>query len=105
MPRTIESTLANHDEARRRLATGRPVWDQKIPIGPIIRDESLTFEQTRDGVHGLLTSSPWVKDSAEFSDLRALVEELGDTETDQEFNAVLDFIYDHADADRVWLYG
>ena len=37
MPRTVETIVACHQEARARRCAGRPIWDLKIPVKPALQ--------------------------------------------------------------------
>lgn len=102
MPRTIESILSSREDARSRVATGKPVWDEKVEIKKYLHNDDLSFGQTRDRVVSALKASRWFR-KEEFSDLHDAVEEMADAETVEHFDLVLDAIYDMADADRIWL--
>ena len=104
MPRTIESILASHDEARSRRASGKPVWDSKvIGVRAIIQDDHLSVEQTAEAVADRIARSRWFRDAGDDDELRLAVDELRDSEDAEHFNLVMDAIYDLADADRVWI--
>lgn len=103
MPRTVEHRVEMARIARERTAAGKPVWDRKIRLGGVFRDETLTFEELRDTVVRALRTSSWFKRHDEYDDLPQYTEELADTEDRAAFNDVLDAIYDLADYDRVWI--
>lgn len=101
MPRDIEQIVETHRAARERVAAGLPVWDRRINLADIFRNEDMTFEQRRDAIVKRIRNSGWItEDSYTLADL---VEELGDAESADEFDAVWDEIYNQADADRVWI--
>ncbi len=68
-----------------------------------INDDDLSFEETRDRVVSALRSSSWFRSADEYHDLPDLVEELAETVEVEEFDAVLEAIYDGADYDRAWI--
>ena len=103
MPRTVDHRVEMARLSRERTAAGKPVWNSKLRLGPVFRDETLTFEELRDTVASRLRASTWFKSYDEYDDLPMLAEELADTEDRASLNAVLDEIYDIADADRVWI--
>lgn len=101
MPRDIEHIVDTHRAAQKRRAAGLPVWDRTIDLRPVWRNENLTFEQRRDAIVKRIRNSGWITDDSLHLD--GLVEELGDVEAVDEFDAVWDAIYDEADSDRVWI--
>lgn len=103
MSRTVESILDAHQAATARRAAGQPVWEYRINLGHVFRDEALTFEERRDAIVGVLTRSRWMREAGEDDILTALVEELGDAPDAEEFDEVWDAIYDRANADRAWI--
>ena len=45
MPKTVAHIVRTHELASKRRATGRPIWDQKIPIKQLLtNDDALTPE-------------------------------------------------------------
>ncbi len=101
MPRDIEHIVDTHRIAQQRRDAGLPIWDRRINLAGVFRNENLTFEERRDAIVRKIRASGWVTD--ESWSLDNLVEELGDTENVDEFDAVWDAIYDQADIDRVWI--
>ncbi len=101
MPRDIDHIVETHRAARERVAAGLPVWDRRVDVRDVFRNENLTFEQRRDAIVRRIRNSGWTIEPG--STLDHVVEELGDTEDTDEFDAVWDVIYDYADTDRVWI--
>jgi hypothetical protein len=103
MPNTVEHKVEMRQLARERLDAGKPVWDRKIRLADVWRNEAMTFEQRRDAIVARLRASAWFKGYDEYDELPQSVEEMADAETKAAFNDVMDEIYDIADADRVWI--
>ncbi len=101
MPRDIEHIVETHRAARERVAAGLPVWDRRINLADIWRNDALSFEAKRDAIVRRIRRSGWITEDN--WSLDNLVEELGDAADTDEFDAVWDVLYDHADADRVWI--
>ncbi len=76
-------------------------WLLTINLRDVFRNEDMTFEERRDAIVARIRASGWITED-DWS-LDNLVEELGDVETTDEFDAVWDEIYNEADADRVWI--
>ncbi len=78
-----------------------PTWTLTINVADVFHNDDLTFEQIRDTVVQRIRASGWIgEDDHTLGDL---VDELGDAADTDEFDAVWDVLYDHADADRVWI--
>lgn len=78
--------------------TGR--WKDKVRIGDIWRNPDMTQQERKTALVKRFRESRWFKANP---DLAAIVEELEDTETVEEFDVVWAALYDEADADRVWI--
>lgn len=81
-------------------------WKYKLSVADVFHNEDMTFEEIRDVVVRRIRGSAWFKGCVKqsmFSELEDAVEELADTESTEEFDAVWGFIYDIADADRCWI--
>lgn len=124
MPRTIESIVENHRVASERRAAGKPVWDRKIDLKPILReDQSNTSNehaaQVANRIGELVRSqvpADWLDwDSTDLDEdlayivegMEALKPDSYDGEEDftplEDLNSMLDQLYDWADSKRVWL--
>jgi hypothetical protein len=103
MPRTTESIVDSHREATARRAAGRPVWDRRVNVADVFHNEAMTFEQRRDAIARRLRASDWLAGRDMFDGLVLAVEGLEQAEDADEFDGWWDEIYDHADADRVWI--
>ena len=105
MPDTAEHRAEMHTLVRQRAAAGQPVWDRRINVADVFRNEDLTFEQRRDAIVARLRKSPWITDRDQdgFDQLGDVVENLATAEGEEEFNGWWDELYDHADYDRVWI--
>jgi hypothetical protein len=103
MPSSVEHKVEMHRLARERQAAGLPVWDRKIRLADVFRNPDMTFEERRDAIVARLRASVWLKGYDEDSDLTQFVDEMSEAADVEEFDGVWDFIYDIADADRVWI--
>lgn len=112
MPRTIDSLTDAHRAAAERRAAGRPIWDHKLRIKHLLSNDTSDENAQKVGVEvaKVLRASTWAKadakDAAERggdSEVAMCAEEFEDIEDLDHFNAVLDRLYDLADADRAWI--
>lgn len=112
MPRTIEGIVENHQAATERRKAGKPVWDRKLHIKHLLSEDTSTENAKKVGneIAQVLRGSSWLKadekESAERmggSEVAQVAEEFEDIEDLEHFNAVMDRLYDLADADRVWV--
>jgi hypothetical protein len=105
MPRTVDHIVDTHRIAAARRDAGLPVWDRRINLADIWRNEGLTFEQRRDAIVSRLNASPWIKnrDQSGFDQLGDIVYSLSTADDQEEFNGWWGELYDHADIDRVWI--
>jgi hypothetical protein len=103
MPRTADHIVATHQITRQRIADGLPVWGGSIDVSDVFHNDALTFEQRRDAIAKRLKVSPWYvnADVAEFDGVHDVVNDLADSEDQEEFNGWWDELYDLADIDRV----
>src|ERR1700748_2911454 len=102
MPDTVEHRVEMHQLASERRAAGTPVWDRRIDVSSVFRNEELAYEERRDAIVKIIRDSPWFKQYDEGDELPQLVEELAEAAED-EFRFPWDAIYDIADYDRVWI--
>jgi hypothetical protein len=102
MPDTVEHRVEMYQLAQERRAAGKPVWDRRVDVSAVFRNEELAYEERRDAIVEIIRNSPWFKQYDEDDDLPQFVEELADAGED-EFRYPWDAIYDIADADRVWI--
>ena len=105
MPDTVDHRVATFEAAQKLRQAGRPVWAFTVRFAPIFHDESLTFEERRDQLVGILRRSKWFK-SHEIqcgTHLGEIAEGLADAEDVEEFDGWWDEMYDEADYDRVWI--
>jgi hypothetical protein len=100
VPRTVEGIVEAHQAARERRTAGRPIWDRRIHLADVWRDEERSFQERRDEVVRRLRASGWVEKNEEVAEL---VEELAEVDTLAYFDDVWDGLYDLADTDRVWI--
>lgn len=104
MPRTIEHITEMHRLATERRNTGKRAWAHTVDVSSVWRDfDEEQVNASAQSLAALLKASAWYKAYDEFSDLHQAVEELGDADTMEWFDAVWDGIYDLADYDRVWV--
>jgi len=83
-----------------------PVWHIRIDVSDVFRNETMTFEERRDAIVNRLRTSRWFglrHDEDDREQLQLLLEELADVSDVDEFDGVWSWIYDEADADRVWI--
>jgi hypothetical protein len=103
MPDTVEHRVEMHQLARQRVAAGLPVWDRKINLADVFHNEAMSFIEIRDAVARRLRASTWLKDRDEFDELVEAVDNLAEAEDAQGFDEWWSVVYDHADADRMWI--
>lgn len=99
----VEHKVEMHQLARERQDAGLPVWDRKLRLADVFRNEDMSFEERRDAIVARIRATAWFKGYGEGDDLPQFVEELAGTQTPDEFDGPWDCIYDQADADRVWI--
>lgn len=112
MPRTIESIAHSHDIANRRRAEGLPVWGYTVRIKHLLTDDESDESAQKVGkeVATVLRTSAWAEADREFarerggdSEVIVCAEEFEEVRGLEDFNAVLDRLYDLADVDRAWI--
>lgn len=103
MPSTPDHKVEMHQLARARVAAGLPVWDRKIRLGDVFRNEDMSFEERRDAIAARLRASAWLTDPDRRMGLDEAVDGLAGAEDVDEFDGWWDEIYDLADYDRVWI--
>ena len=124
MPLTVERIVENHRVAAERRAAGKPVWDRKINIKVILReDQSNTSNEhaahVANRIGALVRSSvpsAWLDAASDVADddLIDIVEGMEALKPDSyageedftpldDLNSMLDQLYDWADSKRVWL--
>ena len=104
MPRTVDHIVATHQLAQQRREAGQPVWDRKLNLADIFHNDALSFVESRDAIVRRIRISGWLDGRDEFDDLVELVNDhLAYAEDVKEFDELWDAVYDHADADRVWI--
>jgi hypothetical protein len=100
MPRTVDHIVATHQLAQQRRDAGLPIWDRKLNLSDVFHNDAMTFTESRDAIVRIIRASGWPDRN---STVYALLDEIADAETTDEFDAPWDLIYDEADADRVWI--
>jgi len=88
-----------------------PKWKHQVNVKASFHNDDMTFTQRRDAICKTFRKAPfWPKDHEELERADAetwriweLVDELADTEGEDEFDWVWDEIYDWADRNRVWI--
>jgi hypothetical protein len=103
MPNTADHRAEMHRLATQRRDAGKPIWDRRINLRDVWRNQDMTFEERRDAVVRRLRSSGWMATHEDGDILHQLVEELAEAQDADEFDAPWDAIYDEADYDRVWI--
>lgn len=112
MPRTIEGILDSHHAASERREKGKPIWDRKLHIKHLMTQDTSneSAQKTGAAISQVLSASEWLKaDEKENGErigggeVAQIADEIKDVETLEHLNAVLDSLYDLADADRVWI--
>jgi hypothetical protein len=88
-------------QARRKL--GLSAWAFTVRFSPVFHDETLTFEERRDQLVGILRRSKWFKSREDGGVLHAIAEGLAGADDVDEFDGWWDELYDEADYDRVWI--
>jgi len=74
-------------------------WTQTVKIGHIWKDETLGWQEIRDAVIPHLRRLK----GDDFGNLEDIIDELAETTTVGEFDTVWGFLYDYADAERIWI--
>lgn len=109
MARTIESIGDSHHAAEERRAAGKPIWDRTLRIKHLLSKDSddETARETARQIAAALKGSTWAREDktryGDASEVQYLVTRLRRTTTLKRLNALLDELYDLADADRVWI--
>jgi hypothetical protein len=101
MPRTVDHIVATHHLAQERRDAGLPIWDRKLNVADVFRNDEMSFEERRDAVVARIRRSGWIETGN--WNLSHLVDGLASAEAVEEFDGWWDEIYDEADADRVWI--
>lgn len=103
MPRTVDHIVETHRLARARQDAGLPIWDRRINLKDVFRNEDMTFEQRRDVIVRRIKRSPWYTEQEDYSHLHDVVIDLEEADDAEEFDSAWDEMYDLADIDRVWI--
>jgi hypothetical protein len=106
MPDTVDHRVETFKAAQKLRNAGQPVWTFTVRFAPIFHDESsLTFEERRDQLVGILRRSAWFKsrDDGVFDRLHEIADGLADADDVEEFDGWWDDLYDEADYDRAWI--
>ena len=108
MPSTIESLVDSHHAATERRKAGKPIWDHRIRI--VQGQTDATTQEVGKQIATILRASTWAKadqkDAEEGggdSEVIMCAEEFEDVTDEEHFDAILDRLYDLADADRTWI--
>lgn len=120
MPRTLESMVDNHKVAQERRRAGRPVWDHRLKIADLITDLQNKLEEDPEAdIQGVgkqigerIRNSSWAKEDEKAvkerggfdSEVMECAEEFEDVTDQDDFELILDRLYDLADADRTWVH-
>lgn len=105
MARTIDSILSAHEAASERRKAGKPIWDYRLHIKHLLGTDSSPEAVQRIGkqIAAILRASAWAKDDGEMGEVALLAEAFEEVEDVDEFNGTMGYLYDLADADRVWV--
>ncbi len=103
MPDTPEHRADMFLLAQERKEAGLPVWERKIQLGDVFRNDEMTFTQRRDAICKRIKVSGWMKLHEEDYDFETLLEELANVDDPDDFDYWWDQLYDYADEDRVWI--
>jgi len=103
MPDSVDHRVEMYQLARERRKAGKPVWSETVKVGDIFHNPELSFEQQRDQVCFRFRQSRWMRRAPECEPIHEYIDELGDTEDQQEFNEVFQSVYDEADYARIWI--
>lgn len=112
MPNTVEHKVEMFRLAQERRNAGRPVWDSRLRIKHLLTDDGSdeSAHEVGQQIAATLRASSWMKadqrqaeDRLGDSEVQLVAEEFEDIKDLDHFNAVLDTLYDLADADRVWV--
>jgi hypothetical protein len=119
MPRTIDSILASNKAANERRETGKPVWDGTIKIKDLLSNDDLDIDQIialgKSVAAQIRIGAPkkWQKMCEDFdfnlddiiTCFDSLVLGVNETKKDllDEFNGLMDELYDWSDRARIWI--
>ena len=115
MPRTLESITDCHRAATERRKAGRPIWDHYLNIGHLIRElqdnPEADLQETGKQIGALIRASSWAKADVKAieerggiaSEVMGCAEEFEEVTDEEDFDLILDRLYDLADADRTWI--
>lgn len=115
MTRTLESIVDNHRAATERRKAGRPTWDYRLNIRHLIvrlqDDPEASIQEVSKQIASLIRTSAWAKADEKaietrggiISEVMTCAEEFEEVTDEDDFDAILDRLYDLADADRAWV--
>lgn len=82
-------------------------WNHSLELYDVWKDEDRSFEERRDVIVERIKAMPLYVEDHEHEDfddeLWWIVDEMGDTDTEDYFNICWDAFYDWADDMRVWV--
>lgn len=77
-------------------------WAYRVELADVFNNEDLTYEQRRDAIVRRMRKGSWMRlDAAD--DLTCLLDELEEAEDEVAFDSVWSWVYDWADAHRLWI--
>lgn len=115
MPKTLESIVDNHRAATERRKAGRPIWDYRLRIADLITklqdDPETAPEEVGRQIGARIRTSGWAKADEKSveesggitSEVMQCAEEFEEVSDREDFELILDRLYDLADADRAWI--
>lgn len=76
-------------------------WLITIDLKDVFHNDDMSFVEKRDEIVSRIRNSPWFQESD--VTLGSVIADLAETENVEDFDFVWNYVYDIADADRVWL--
>lgn len=81
-----------------------PVWRHTLKLRDVFHDEDKLFVERRDAIVARIKSAAWFKRAdGDDDDLCAIVTDLAEAETTDDFDESWRDFYDWADENRVWV--
>lgn len=77
-------------------------WTEEVDLTDVRRRyeaDELNYPAFRDAVADRLSASRWAEDE----DVRELINDLRHADTEKEFDEEMEYLYDRADSDNVWI--
>lgn len=113
MPNTPEHKAEMYSLAQGRRRSGLPSWKYQLDLAEIFVGVSkLSFAEKRDETVRRIRASSWfracrlqAKRENYLSAIEELADEMSEVDGTDEFDYVMNAIYDQADYDRCWIKG